>query len=222
MRSVFFATPTYDCMVSHEHHGSMITTTQRLAALRIGSYVATLAGCAFVDRARNELVRKFLASDCDELFFIDADIGFDSECIPRFMSHEVDIVVGIPPKRQTKPEYHIGVATQQFKNGLFECKEAPTAFMKIKRRVFEMMDEAYPELKTAYANDDPTPYFQCGIVNRAFLGEDIFFCKNWAKMGQSVWIDAQIDFIHRGSHPFKGNCLNHLVETKQVVLKEIA
>jgi len=223
--SVFFAVPAYDCMVSVEHLGSMTNAAVILAAGGHESRVGTLAGCAFVDRARNKLVSTFLESECTDLFFVDADIGFDPLVIPRFMEYPHEIVVGIPPKRKPEVEFHIGHATNVFKDGCFECKEAPTAFMRIRRSVFEKIDAAYPELKASYKadadpKDNPTPYFQCGIVGGEFLGEDIFFCRLWNKLGESIWIDANVDFVHRGSHPFKGNCLEHLVVTKQVVLKE--
>lgn len=221
-RSVFFATPTYDCTVTAEHHGSIVNACKMLAAGDIDSQVGTISGCCFVDRARNQLVETFLKSGCTDLWFVDADIGFDSMVIPRFMESDFDILVGIPPKRKYPVEYHIGHATNAFDKGAFECKEAPTAFMRIKRRVFDILDEAYPELKHAFKEgiSDPTPYFQCGIVNKEFLGEDIFFCRLWSALGRSVWIDANVDFTHRGSHPFKGNCLTHLIETQQVIIKE--
>jgi len=230
-RSVFFATPTYDCAVTIEHHGSIVNACQILNNGKHDSRVATIGGCCFVDRARNQLVKTFLESDCTDLFFVDADIGFDPLVIPRFMESPHEIVVGIPPKRKPEVEFHIGKATNVFQDGCFECKEAPTAFMRIRRSVFEQLDAAYPELKTMFrkpddedavkfAKENPTPYFQCTIVDGLFLGEDIFFCRLWAKLGKSIWIDANVDFTHRGSHPFTGNCLQHLVDTKQVVLKE--
>jgi hypothetical protein len=220
-RSVFFATPTYDCAVTCEHHGSIINACKILASGGVDSQVATIGGCCFVDRARNQLVESFLASDCTDLWFVDADIGFNPQCVPRFMESSHDIMVGIPPKRKPELEFHIGKATNAFNAGAFECKEAPTAFMRIKRHVFDLIDAGHPHLKTAYLPHikDPTPYFQCGIVNGEFLGEDIFFCRLWAALGHSIWIDANVDFIHRGSHPFKGNCLTHLLDTRQVILK---
>ena len=218
-RAVFFATPAYDSMVSTEHHGSIVNACKILDDGGIGSQVATLNGCCFVDRARNQLVESFLKSTCTDLWFVDADIGFDPLVIPRFMESPHEILVGIPPKRKPELEFHIGAATNAFSGGAFECKEAPTAFMRIRRSVFEKLDVGHPHLKTTYKGDDPTPYFQCGIFTGDFVGEDIFFCRLWSALGHSVWIDANVDFIHRGSHPFKGNCLTHLVDTQQVVLK---
>lgn len=221
MKHVFFATPTYDATISVEHHGSMMSAAKVLASGGVDSSVGLLGGCCFVDRARNQLVREFLKSDCTDLFFIDADIGFDPLVLPRFIESPHDILVGIPPKRKPEVEFHIGRATNRVVHGAFEAKEVPTAFMRIKRHVFEIMDKAYPELLTSFKAgiDDPTPYFQTGIFDGEFLGEDIFFCKKWSALGHSVWIDAQVDFSHRGSHPFKGNAWKYLLETGQVVLK---
>jgi hypothetical protein len=209
-------------MVSMEHHGAMMSGAKVLASGGVDSTVALLAGCCFVDRARNTLVREFLKTDATHLFFVDADIGFDPLVLPRFIESPHDILVGIPPKRKPEPEFHIGKATNAVVHGAFEAKEVPTAFMCIKRHVFAVLDAAYPDLLTAFKAgvEDPPPYFQSRIVDGEFLGEDIFFCRLWTALGQSVWIDAQVDFSHRGSHPFKGNALNYLIETKQVVLKQ--
>lgn len=220
MKSVFFATPTYDCSVSFEHHASIVTAIQVLNSGAVQSNLGIIGGCAFVDRARNQLVKAFLETDCTDLFFVDADIGFDAKVIPRFIESPHDILVGIPPKRKPEAEYHIGKATNKVSCGAFEAKEVPTAFMRIKRHVFDVINEGYPDILTIHKNGDPTPYFQSGIVDGEFVGEDIFFCRLWAGLGQSVWIDAQVDFTHRGSHPFKGNAWDYLIDTKQVIVKE--
>lgn len=221
-RSVFFATPSYDCTVSVEHHGSIVTATQFLNANGIETQVGTINGCCFVDRARCRLVKAFLQTDCTDLFFVDADIGFDYKVLPRFLESPHEILVGIPPKRKTEAEYHVGGATNALVHGAFEAKEVPTAFMRIKREVFEKLDEAYPEIRGTFDPklDEAPPYFQCGIYHGNFLGEDIFFCRLWTALGNSVWVDADVNFEHRGSHSFKGNCFKHWVSTQQITLKE--
>jgi acetone carboxylase gamma subunit len=40
-----------------------------------------LSGNCHVDDARNSVVREFLASDCTELVFIDADVSWEPETL---------------------------------------------------------------------------------------------------------------------------------------------
>lgn len=226
MRAVFFATPTYDANVTVEHHGSIVNACKILAAGGIESQVATIAGSCFVDQARNKLVKSFLESECSDLWFVDADIGFDPTVVPRFMESPHDILVGIPPKRKVEPEYHVGKPTngegpKVIKHGAMQCQEAPTAFMRIKRRVFDVLNEGYPELpKQMKDPKEPIPYFQWGYMGGEYIGEDIFFCRLWNGLGHKIWFDPNVDFTHRGSHGFTGNCLKYLVDTHQVSMRE--
>ena len=224
-KGVFFATPSFDCNVTVEHSGSMVNAVKLLQARGYDSVLGSSLGCCFVDRARCKLVHYFLhETDLDDFFFIDADIGFDYRVIPHFLDSPHEIVVGIPPKRNYPVEYHVAGATNKVEHGCFEVKDAPTAFMRIKRSVFAQMDEKYEFSKSMIeglpGDDGAAPYFQCGVFNGGFMGEDIFFCRLWAALGKSIWVMPNIEFTHRGSHPFKGNLWTHFIDTKQVTLKE--
>lgn len=66
---------------------------------------AWLSNSAVIDRARNLLAGKFLASDATHLVFIDGDIGFDPEdlfgLVRRMQADDRLAVVGVPcPKRR--------------------------------------------------------------------------------------------------------------------------
>ena len=62
-------------------------------------FIERRARSQHVHRARNEIVAAFLATDCDFLFFVDADMGIPKNAIERLMSvaHEDDrpIVAGL-------------------------------------------------------------------------------------------------------------------------------
>lgn len=62
-------------------------------------FIERRARSQHVFRARNELVQGFLASDCDYLFFVDADMGIPANTIERFLSvahkDERPIVAGL-------------------------------------------------------------------------------------------------------------------------------
>jgi hypothetical protein len=121
----------------------------------------------------------------------------------------------LPPKKCDEPNFHSNAMTGRMSrtHGIFEAHEAGTGFMRIKRSAFEKLDKAYPELKTADRESPDTPYFQSGIIDGGFMGEDIFFCRRWVGMGEVLWIDADVTFTHRGSKAWKGNFYDHCIST---------
>ena len=213
---VLFGTPTYDKTLSVDYVHSIIPTIQELTRQGVNAQWFALAGNCFVDRARNAIVDHFLKSTCTDLIFVDADVGWDWQAVTRILSHDVDIVGGLVPKRaaDNEAEFHSNALTGRIVNGLFETKELPTAFMRIRRNVFKEIDKAYPSLKGSDLACPHTPYFQSKIVDgHGFNGEDIFFCRRWDAMCKSIWIDADISFSHRGDKVWRGNFYDHAVNS---------
>lgn len=197
--NIFIATPTYDEWVSMEYSSSLFETGVRLTQANIGVYHAVAPGNPFLDMARNDLVAKFLASDADDLMFIDADVGWDSKVITRLLSYPQEVVGGLVPKRDQKSDstYHQNALTGVMSaEGLFQSLEIPTAFVRIKR-------SAFAKLKA--------PYYKIG-ANPQDFGEDIYFCRRWAEIGEFCWVDSDITFSHRGGKAWKGNFYDHCTE----------
>jgi len=208
-QNVFIATPAYDEWVCLEYTSSLCETTTRLCQANIGLYHAFLPGSPFLDLARNALVERFLQTDADSLLFIDADVGWDAKIITRILSHPQEIVGGLVPKRHAKKDndYHANALTGQVSSeGLFQCKELPTAFMRIKRSAFAKLQE---------------PYFKVGSKKEDF-GEDIYFCRRWVEAGEFLWIDSDISFSHRGGKAWKGNFFDHCLKTGLVTSEKAA
>jgi hypothetical protein len=109
---------------------------------------------------------------------------------------------------------------------LLESHEAPTAFMRIKREVFEILDAAYPHYKDYDTMERGVPYFQTGYVKDpesgkiGFMGEDIFFCRQWCKLGERIWLDPDVHFSHRGSSTWTGKHVDYCIETGKMVKVE--
>lgn len=217
-RKVFFATPTYDYNFCAEYNASMMMTMMYLNAHKIDAIGQFIGGMCFIDLARNKLTKAFLASDATDLFFIDADVGWDYKAVKRFVEYDEEIVAGLVPKRKVPTFYHDNALTGVISDSqLVETLEAPTAFMRIRRSVFDKIDLAHPEYKDYYTLDCgpaywQTGYFDAGDGKKSFLGEDIFFCRQWIAMGEKIWIDPQVEFSHRGSFDWKGNFIEHAVE----------
>jgi hypothetical protein len=196
---VIFGTPTYDKTVSVDHHTSSLDTVYELTKQGVSWGVQIVAGKAFIDLARNEIVDAFLKTDATDLFFIDADVGWDAKVITRFLSYPHGVVAGLVPKRSTQSDcdFHQNALTGVMDQGLFQSLEAPTAFMRVKRSVFERLRR---------------PYFLTGS-SEADFGEDIYFCRRWCELGEFVWIDSDVTFSHRGDRVWKGNFYEHAVKT---------
>jgi hypothetical protein len=216
MHTVLFATPTVDKTLSVDYHTSMLGTVAMCHRHKIACDSRIIAGNQFIDDARNALVDHFLKGDFTDLFFIDADEGWDPKVIPRFLDYPQGVVCGLPPKKCDPPTFHSNALTGHIENGLFQALEAGTGFMRIQRSVFERMDKAFPELKEATKGEFPwthTPYFQGGNTRYGVIREDIFFCRQMVAMGEHLWIDSDVDFTHRGSKAWKGNFYDHCVST---------
>jgi hypothetical protein len=204
MKAVFIATPTYDEWVCMEYASSLFETGIRLADAGYGCYHCVNPGNPFLDLARNTLVAKFLMTDAEDLLFIDADVGWDSKVVTRILSYPQEVVGGLVPKRDAKSEgvFHQNAITGVMSpEGLFQCKEIPTAFLRIKRSAFEKLKE---------------PYFKTGSAPGDF-GEDIYFCRRWCETGEFLWIDSDINFSHRGGKAWKGNFFEHCIKTGALV-----
>src|SRR5271165_1850948 len=132
-RTVFFATPTYDFNFSAEYTASLMMTTIHLCYHKIDTIAQFVGGMCFIDLARNKLTQAFLKSDATDLFFIDADVGWDYKSIQRFIEYDEEIVAGLVPKRKIPTFYHDNALTGTIKGTLIETVEAPTAFMRLKR-----------------------------------------------------------------------------------------
>jgi hypothetical protein len=106
--------------------------------------------------------------------------------------------------------------TVQVTDQVIEMTECGTGFMIIKRRVFEKMFEAYPELKhrdrseldgTGKRYSDNYYYlFEAGPDpdTGRYLSEDYMFTRRWRALGGKVKADLNATLIHHGNHPFKG------------------
>lgn len=163
-----------------------------------------------IARSRNQLTAAFLKSDCTHLLFIDCDLIFSAEQIKRILSHDVDVVGGFYPKKQQgKLEWVINTfpePTLARTDGLHKVAYIGTGFICIKRRVFERMIEAHPEIEfnADYGNRDsqhdlwPMGVYTYPSGHRRYLSEDWYFCQRWMDLGGEVYADTHVILKHIG------------------------
>jgi glycosyltransferase involved in cell wall biosynthesis len=130
---------------------------------------------SLITRARNALANQFLKSDCEYLFFIDADIQFIAEQIQPMIDADKDIICGIYPKKEINwsevqaavkrdiavddLKHHTGswvVNLVDYQGTVSVPQDQPleiwaggTGMMLIKREVFEKLGDVVP----VYVND---------------------------------------------------------------------
>lgn len=170
-------------------------------------------------RMRNQFLMHFVQSGYDDLVFIDDDMGWEDGALLRLLSHDVDVVGGVYPKRQDKLEYpvkRLPGAEFDKETGLLEVKYLPTGFMRITRKCAVEMIEKHKHLayydenikpdKTAYAVFwfDLLPTGDGHTDLPEIWTEDYSFCRKWRDIGGRCYADTYLTFRHIGRKAWEG------------------
>lgn len=209
--------PTYDFKVTSKLAISLADFCVQAMKYGVDIQICNISGCSVVSRVRNLIAKDFLDSDCTDLMFIDSDINFDAADIFRLMAWNIDpkkgIVAGIPVARKKGKTYISTLDTDEEENilmnhmGLVKAKRVATAFMLIRREVFEKLYEAHPEWRyhdEKKVGDEVTAFFDFALVDGQYIGEDFLFCDRARELGYEVWIDPTIKLGHMGIEEFAG------------------
>lgn len=189
---VFIATPCFGGLVTQNYMqsilGCMVTAQQHDIQLTL----SMIGNDALITRSRNTLLHQFVSrSTATHILFVDSDIGFAPDALPRILAAGKDLVAGLYP---LKDRYWDALTTAQIARGesvetaslryvgesehlheqhpstegaLLKAGFAGTGFMLISRNAVERMIAAYPE--TRYRQiDAPVGQDQS---NRAAPGE---------------------------------------------------
>lgn len=216
-RSVFIALPAYDFKVSLKLAISLARFAQSAPQHGIDIQIGSICGCSVVSRARNLLVKDFLESSCTDLLFIDSDINFEPDDILRLMSWTSEpkkgIVAGVP---RTRSEHKTYIANLDYDDsheltmnsmGLVRATHVATAFMMVRREVFETLVEAHKEWEYYDTRTDRVlnAVFDFKVTEAGYMGEDFLFCDRAREHGYEVWIDPTIKLGHMGVQEYVGD-----------------
>ena len=224
---LYVATPCYGGQVHAEYLQSIVAFTRLSEQVNLNFHLYTSKNESLVTRARNRAVAQFLKTDATHLMFIDSDIGFNPFSVFQMLMRDVDVVVASYPMKgiewknllnkkfksvseiQDATIQHVvrGLDPKKLEKGLVRVEKAATGFMLIKREVIEQMIKSHPEW--AHESEDPNfpeetwhAIFDCEIEDGSYLSEDYAFCRRWARMGGTVWLDPTITLTHTGSFTF--------------------
>jgi hypothetical protein len=215
-RSLFIALPAYDFKVSLKLAISLAQFAQQAQQHGVSIQIGSICGCSVVSRARNLLAQDMLDSDCTDLMFIDSDINFEAADLFRLMAWTSDpkkgIVAGVPRTRSTTKTY-IGTLDRDEDGqltmngmGLVRAKRVATAFMMVRRDVFETLNEAHPEWRYYDERSERTVpcMFDFMLTEEGYIGEDYLFCDRARAHGFDIWVDPTIKLGHMGVQEYEG------------------
>lgn len=223
-KHVFIAIPTYGDIPAKAVH-TLLIAKDWLISHDVSVDVMILAGNCHVDDARNDLVRRFLETECTDLIFIDADVIYTPSAIGQLLSHNVDIVGGAYPYKDKSEEFPIVYLPGQdvkAEKGLIGVAGIPTGFLRISRRAIEA---AYKEAakkgtwKVKGLGTSKFPMAEVFYRGVASAGDtlvrrsgDYQFCHDICKMGFSVFCDPNLTLGHLGLAQSVGNFGRTLME----------
>ena len=216
-RKVMLGLPTYDFKVTTKLAMALCHFSVLAQQHGVSIKFSNISGCSVVSRARNLIAKDFLESDCTDLIFIDSDINFDANDLFRLLAWASDpkkgIVAGIPVARKKGSVFISTLDMDEEgqvvmnKMGLVRAKRVATAFMCIRKEVFEKLLEAHPEWY--YYDERMTDgklysFFDFLSTPGGYIGEDYLFCDRAREQGFEVWIDPTIKLGHVGYEEFMG------------------
>lgn len=228
------ALPAYDFKVSLKLAVSLARLAQAAPQHGIDIQIGSVCGCSVVSRARNLLAKDFLESNCTDLIFIDSDINFEPEDVLRLMAWTSEpkkgIVAGVPRVRGEERVY-IALLDYDENNeltmngmGLVRAKRVATAFMMVRRDVFETLVEAHPEWTYHDKKTDRMlpALFDFKLTEEGYMGEDFLFCDRTREVGFEVWVDPTIKLGHMGVQEYLGDFGNDVLYPMVVPTQKVA
>ena len=220
---VFVAVPSYDAKLTASCAQSLFKAAHNCALHGIELHPHFIHGGIFIDHVRSLIVQRFLETDCTHLFFIDADIGFESDALAGLVMSGFPVSAGIYTKRATEDDLSgktlfnakVHEPQERVRDWLrMDC--VATGFMCIERRVLEIMSGF---AKTIILDKEVPMVFHFSTDNGRFVGEDYSFCNDYNKLyeekvfNEPIWAYPDINFDHDG---FLGNLHESLSEGRDV------
>ena len=234
-KSVMIGTPMYGGMCSYVYTASLAQNISDLKDHNTNVGWCFVYNDSLITRARNYIADQFLNSNHTHLMFIDGDIQFPSNSIRMLLNTEKDFVCASYPKKlidwnNIKRKMHFSKNEGDLKklgssyvltyvdsnniptpdeNNLIEVKQSGTGFMLLSKRVFEVLYNKMPKTRGSNfgnLNNWYTEFFKTDIAeDGVFQSEDWFFCNEWIKCNEKIFLKLDISLNHYGSYLYEGN-----------------
>ena len=225
-RSVYLAVPTYTAQPHVETFDCLLRGAEGVRRAGFGLNMKFSVGNSLISHARDSFAADFLQTDCSDLVMVDDDLAWEDDALLRLLSHPVDVVGGIYPKREAPIQFPVKrlAGEEPDGDGLLKVAMLPGGFLRISRRCVVAMWAHYSELE--YSDDRVPGGRNCAIFlpelridpatgDRRFWGEDFMFCQRWRDMGGDVFADTLLNFRHIGRAAYQGRYADYLPETTE-------
>ena len=218
-RTVFVATPSFQGGPSGPYIYSLLKTIDEARKQDIAIHWCLLTGNCHVDDSRNYLVREFLETDCDDFFFIDADVGWQPEDFIKLVKSRHDVCAGIYPKKNDVTDYPVVFPEgdiQADENGWVLADKVPTGFLCFSRPAIQGLYDA--DDRKYNSQNEVGRLAQAIIFERTYVGNkrisgDYSACDKWRTLGGEIYIDPEMRFVHEGVKEWSGK-LGHYLRDK--------
>lgn len=221
------ALPAYDGKVPTDQMVSLINTMTLCRQYGVATTVDIRAGSALIEKARAELLHKFIAhTDGTHLLFLDSDIVWQPEDAIRLLSFctEYDSACGPYCTKEPEPDFHYTLAegpggrVVQNEHGLVKLLRAPLGFNCFRRSALEKVVAANQDLCFVPKRGDFKDESLCGVFATEirpdedgiarFYGEDIAFYRRFIDAGCDAWLDPAIVLTHVGKKDYSSRYLD--------------
>lgn len=209
-RNVMIATPCAGGDVSSRYLQSYRLTLNMFNDLGVSNDLWTVGTESLISRARNIALKTFLQSQCTDLMFIDADMGWDADAVPMLLASGKDFVAAAGPRKQHPLSFCTLLSGPPVKlcpqTGLIGAEYVGSGFMMLTRRCIEKMWESYPDLH--YTDGDQSlsyrALFDTEVRDGRYWSEDYTFCHRWREIGGEIWVDPRMRIEHVGNYVYAG------------------
>lgn len=183
-------------------------TAQAISGAIIGAHQAGIEvidmvlrrSCDIVSN-RTWLVNYAIKNGATHLLFVDSDMIFPADTIPKLLAHKKEII-GVKYKKREFPiswVYKRDPAlegTTEPEDKIFTVNHVGTGLMLIDLSIFEKLGQPKEE------GGRPTAWFSFGRDSQGALvmGEDVWFCNVARDAGYQVWIDPTLQIGHIGEY----------------------
>lgn len=225
MRNIYVAMPSYTGRPDIETLHCLRNVAEGIQGLGWGITFKFTVGNSFISHARDRFVADFMARpDFTDLVMLDDDLWWEDDAVLRLLSHEVDLVGGVYPKKEETisfPVKRLGPEETPDRRGLLKVRMLPGGFMRMTRSCVEKMYEAYPDLN--YRDEAIPGGKNCALflpalcpndegTEMSLWGEDFMFCRRWTAIGGDVYADTLLRFKHFGRKAYEACYADFLPE----------
>jgi hypothetical protein len=168
-------------------------------------------GCSAVTWARDVVAAHFLKSDCDLLFWIDADIAWAPKDFLRLVAAatmQYDVIGGTYPFKSDPPCIVVNTPDPEHLevngHGNVRVKGLGLGFTCVKRAVMERLAATKGKI-TIQGIECPDMFRLDKRASGEGLGEDIAFFEDLVSLGYKIWLDPSVQLDHIGVKAYRGD-----------------